>query len=173
MNTPSKVETRRRARLEFYDNAVVKIPDDPAAVEAEARWYRLVPWATPELLHVDNERLVVARYPTSAELGPVDWRPVTALRALLERLWHDHGIHHRDVHAKNIVRMPDGTPRLIDWETAVVDRSARDSYDLIGPTCGVPKPDVHEGFSDQWWGARTRFSVARWWGLNDSGGPRR
>ena len=73
------------------------------------------------------------------ELLPVasedeNWRPVKETLNLTLRL-HENNIHHRDVHAANLVRGSDGLPRFIDWETAIYFESEH-SYDLVGGSFG-------------------------------------
>ena len=149
-----------RAVVELHDDRVVKTFADASYAEREWRWYARFPWATPRMVSRDGATVIVERLPLASELP--DWRPVDQMKALLERLHASH-VHHRDVHAKNVVRMPDGSPRLIDWETALIQR-ADYSYDIHGPDLsGVDKPAEHEGYSPQWWDAGTKFSLGRWW----------
>ncbi len=90
-----------------------------------------------------------------------EWRPVEALRELLGAL-HAEGIHHRDVHLKNVVRRS-GRPLLIDWETAIFHPSEF-SYDLWGPEkSGVPIPDIHRRMIPAWWGSKLRMSIKNQW----------
>ena len=132
------------------------------AFEREVRAYRALPWACPPLLDLGWKRITLPNLTTAAE--DPHWRPISETRNLLERI-HSAGWHHRDVHAKNLVRMPDGSPRLIDWETSIRNPDAP-SYDLRGPAgSGIPKPAEHAGYSAQWWGGATKFSLARWWNL--------
>lgn len=151
---------RRRATIRVTADVTVKTHLTAAAAEAEAAWYRRVPWAAPRLLAVDGPALTVETLPTAAHSR--GWRPVAELRHLLERL-HGHGIHHRDVHVRNVVRGAGGVPLLIDWETAIHWPAAR-SYDLHGPaSSGVPVPDIHAGLTPQWWGSAQPSSISQRW----------
>lgn len=126
---------------------------------AEAQWYQMVPWACPELLGVSGGTLAVRRHEVACDLPA--WRPAGQLRDLLGRL-HGMGIHHRDVHTRNVVRGADGRPLLIDWESATRQVS-RFSYDLCGPVVsGVGLPDIHD--LPQWWGCGGAFSIGSHWG---------
>lgn len=156
--------THRRPRATItVGDFVTKTFDDPSAAQAEADWYRRVPWAAPKLLQHDDDVLILERLPTAFE--DPDWRPAAELRELLGRL-HRAGIHHRDVHVKNIVRGPGDYPLLIDWECAV-QMSAAHSYDLHGPdVSGVPVPDIHRGLTPQWWGSRSSMSINRRWNVS-------
>lgn len=143
-------------------DVIVKRFTAPRAFEREVHAYRACPWACPPLLELGHRRMVLPLLVTAAE--DPSWRPVEETRDLLDRV-HAAGWHHRDVHAKNLVKMPDGTPRLIDWETAIIAPECP-SYDLVGPEAsGIAKPTEHAGYSAQWWGAPTRFSLERWWDL--------
>lgn len=149
-----------RAVVTLHDDVVVKTFSDVAAADRECTWYSEFGWATPWMVDRDGATVVIERLPLAVELP--DWRPVAEMRALLERL-HRCNVHHRDVHAKNVVRMPDGSPRLIDWETALI-QSCGWSYDLHGPDrSGIPKPEIHARFRAQWWGGDTPFSLGRFW----------
>lgn len=132
---------------------------------AEALWYERVPWAAPHPVHVDGPDLIIPTLPVAA-LVP-GWQPAQELHGLLVRLSQE-GIHHRDVHTKNVVMGPDGSPLLIDWETAVMEPSSV-SYDLYGPEAsGVPVPKLHQklGVAAQWWGCGQPFSIGREWGVD-------
>lgn len=159
--TPLTLPQRHgRSTITVHGDVVVKEHADIEAARREAWWYDQFPWACPRLLGHSGATLVIERHPVAAE--EPEWRPVAAMRALLERL-HLCGVHHRDVHAKNVVRMPDDSPRLIDWETATMAWTER-SYDLAGPEAsGIDKPVEHEGYSEQWWGGPTRWSLGRFW----------
>jgi hypothetical protein len=90
---------------------------------------------------------------------------VAELHVLLLRL-HAEGVHHRDVHVRNLVRAADGRPLLIDWETAIHWPSAL-SYDLHGPDAsGVPVPEIHAAHTPQWWGSPQRMSIRSQWGCD-------
>lgn len=157
-------ERHGRARVTLFDDRVVKQFSTVERFLREKSFYELVPWACPTLLDADRDRLAltVERLPVAVDLP--DWRPIDELKVLLAYLFYC-GVHHRDVHVKNIVS-DGGAPKLIDWETAIVDQSAVASYDLVGPELsGVPKPVELEGYQTQFWGGNTRFSIARFYGL--------
>lgn len=150
----------RRAAVEVGHSRTVKRYADPAAAAAEAAWYQRVPWAAPRLLAVDGSTLVLETRPTAYRLP--QWQPVAALRDLLSAL-HAEGVHHRDVHVRNIVQGENGGPLLIDWETALLQHSAL-SYDLHGPEAsGIPVPDIHAGITPQWWGSPQKCSIRMRW----------
>lgn len=154
----------RRATIEINADLVIKTYDDPELAKAEAEWYRRVPWATPTLLDFDGNRLMIERMIPAVELP--GWRPVGEMRQLLGLL-HGEGIHHRDVHLKNIVCGRDGQPLLIDWETAI-ERPARLSYDLWGPDeSRVPIPLIHTRLIPAWWGSREKWSIKNQWEVRD------
>jgi len=91
-----------------------------------------------------------------------EWRPIEPLRELLSAL-HAEGIHHRDLHLKNVVKGPAGQPLLIDWETAI-EYPAELSYDLHGPEAsGVPIPEIHRRLIPAWWGSREKMSIKNQW----------
>lgn len=128
----------------------------------EAWWYERVPWATPPLVCQDGQDLIFPTLPVASSFPA--WRPVEGLRSLLSRL-HAQGVHHRDVHTKNVVMGRDGEPLLIDWETAT-EHTSEHSYDLHGPeTSGVPVPDLHERLqiAPQWWGSGQSYSIGVEW----------
>jgi hypothetical protein len=153
--------TARRATVRVRPDRTIKRHRTAAAAAAEAAWYERVPWAAPRLLDVTGRILVVETCTPQVRCGP-RWRPVAELHALLARL-HAEGIHHRDVHVRNIVRGPDGGPLLIDWETAIHQPSAM-SYDLYGPDAsGVPVPEIHAQHIPQWWGSPQRYSIRSQW----------
>lgn len=130
-----------------------------AEAEAEAAWYQLVPWAAPRLIDLDGPTLTIQTHPVATSIP--HWRPAQALFELLTRL-HAEGIHHRDVHVRNIVKGPHG-PLLIDWETALHQPSPV-SYDLYGPDAsGIPAPPIHDGYTPQWWGSTQRMSISNRW----------
>jgi streptomycin 6-kinase len=150
----------RRAVVTVNRCHTVKRYPDPASAAAEAAWYQRLPWAGPRLIDLDGPALVLETRPTACQLP--QWQPAAALRELLEAL-HAQGVHHRDVHVKNIVQGEDGAPLLIDWETAL-ERAAELSYDLHGPEAsGVPVPEIHEGLTPQWWGSQQKFSIRMRW----------
>lgn len=128
----------------------------------EAAWFERVPWAAPELVCLDDTDLVIATLPVAANIP--GWRPANELRWLLERL-RNQGLHHRDVHTKNIVMGEDGMPLLIDWETAI-EWESEYGYDLHGPeVSGVPIPELHTryGLDAQWWGSPQEYAIGYEW----------
>lgn len=133
-----------------------------AEAAEEAQWYKRVPWAAPRLICRDGPDLILPTLPVAADFPA--WRPVADLRALLVRL-HAAGIHHRDVHTKNVVMGDMGHPLIIDWETAVAQEAAL-SYDMYGPAeSGVSVPPMHErlGIAPQWWGSKQRYAIGFEW----------
>lgn len=156
--------TARRATVRVRPDRTIKRHRTEAAAAAEAAWYERVPWAAPRLLDLAGRTLVIETCTPQARCGP-RWRPVAELHALLLRL-HAEGIHHRDVHVRNIVRGQDGRPLLIDWETATHQPTDL-SYDLHGPDAsGVPVPEIHAQHTPQWWGSAQRMSIKSQWGCD-------
>lgn len=157
-----KVLPKRHGRtvVEIHDEWVVKRFTGRRAKDRERFFYMLLPDCCPRLLDHDDMSLTIERLPVATELP--EWKPVAQTRALIERIFAA-GVHHRDVHAKNLVRGRDGSPLLIDWETACIQRADR-SYDLVGPDAsGVPTPVEHDGYQAQWWDSgATRFALGRW-----------
>lgn len=152
---------KRRATLTIGTRTVTKHHHNPEHTKIELDWYRRVPWACPELLDHGPGFITIARH-TAAHHDPA-YRPVEQLAELLTHL-ESLGIHHRDVHAANVVAGPGG-PLLIDWECAVT-QTAR-SYDLYGPEIsGVPVPDIHlkvrSGYV-MWWGSPHPMSIRNRW----------
>lgn len=147
------VQVGRRWTIKRYRTA--------EAAAAEAYWYEVVPWAAPRLIRLDGPDLVLPTLPVAADFP--SWRPVRALHQLLCDL-HDAGIHHRDVHTKNIVMDQDGAPLLIDWETAV-EYESNLAYDLYGEDSGVPTPDIHlrAGLAAQHWKSPGQHSIGVAW----------
>ena len=155
------VQRHDRSTVDLYDDHVVKRFTNRDAMNRELSIYQFIPWACPRLLDFDDMSIMIERRPLAVDHP--EWRPVNAMRALIDRLF-SMNIHHRDIHAKNIVMGHDGEPLLIDWETAITQQ-ADESYDLVGPSSGVPKPIEHDGYQAQWWGSgATRFALDRWWG---------
>ena len=149
----------KRAKLVVLPDRTIKTYQDPALAEVEVGWYQRVPWACPRLLDFDGLALVIETCHAGTDLP--DWRPVDELRKLLGAL-HTEGIHHRDVHLRNVVRRS-GLPLLIDWETAIFHPS-KFSYDLSGPEkSGVPVPVIHRRMIPAWWGSRQRMSIKNQW----------
>lgn len=146
---------KMRAVIIINGNVATKTYADPADAEYELGWYQRVPWACPTLIDHGPRHLVIAAYPTAADLP--DYQPVEELHNLLLRLESD-GYSHRDIHPGNIVKTPDG-PRLIDWECAI----DQPGYDLHGPDSGVPIPDIHKALEPMWWGADHESSIATLW----------
>lgn len=153
---------RATVTIDTTRGEVVKRFTDPMRCAREVMFYTAVPWACPTMISHTDDTLTVELLPTAVELA--DWKPVAATRTLLERLHANH-VHHRDVHAKNLVRAADGSPRLIDWETATI-RQTTMSYDLHGPDAsGIEKPEEHDGYQAQWWDSgATGFALGRWFG---------
>jgi 2-polyprenyl-3-methyl-5-hydroxy-6-metoxy-1,4-benzoquinol methylase len=148
----------RRARVVVRPDRTIKTYSDPALAAVEAGWYQRVPWACPRLLDFDGAELVIETCRAGTTPG---WRPADELRELLVAL-HAAGIHHRDVHVRNVVRRS-GRPLLIDWETAIHQPSDL-SYDLWGPDrSGVPVPDLHRGLAPAWWGSPQHVSIKNQW----------
>lgn len=156
---------RQRSVIRLCGDEVHKTHFSRRAADREAGWYEALPWAAPRLLRRNDNTLVIRRLETAEELP--QWRPVAELAELLYRM-EAVGVHHRDVHVKNVVRLPGGAPVLIDWETAV-QRDAAPSYDLCGPkVSGVPVPRIHAKLREpaQWWGARFPSSIGKAWGAD-------
>lgn len=154
----------RRAIVRVTPPRTFKRHRTAEAASAEASWYEQLPWACPPLLDIDGRLLVIGTC-TPYVRCPPSWRPVTALAELLKRL-HAEGVHHRDVHVRNLVRDQDGRPLLIDWETAVRQPSDL-SYDLYGPDAsGVPVPPIHARHTPQWWGSPQKMSIKSQWGCD-------
>lgn len=155
-------ERHGRALTMLGDGWVAKTFRDRERFTRELGFYRLVPHAAPAVLDVVESTATIVTQRLPVAHGLPGWRPVAELRALLEDL-AARGVHHRDVHTKNVVRHPDGHPLLVDWETATV-RSGCPSYDLYGPDrSGIDPPVEHDGYTPQWWGASTRWSIGRAW----------
>lgn len=149
-----------RATIDVRPDVTIKTYKAPDLAVIEAEWYITVPWAAPKLIDFYGSTLVIETCEPATELP--DWRPVAALRDLLNML-HEDDLHHRDLHLKNVVRGRDGRPLLIDWETAVRQPSEL-SYDLAGPEAsGVPIPMIHRRFIPAWWGSRERMSIKNQW----------
>ena len=129
--------------------------------EREARWYRMLPEFCPELLAQEGPDLVTRRHPTAWETP--EWRDPMALFDLILAV-NSHGVQHRDVHLRNIV-LVDGSPRLIDWYTAV-QAPCPVSYDLYGEAAGLEKPAGHVDY--QCWTTPNRWSVREAWGVDVS-----
>ena len=156
---------RPRATIIVRDEKTTKTFRDSKVFEAERNWYINTPWACPKLLSAKDNVLTI-------ETGQLArFGKVSELLALLERLQRN-GIHHRDVHPKNIVYTPDGM-RLIDWETACLTESGAPSYDLYGPEIsGIKVPKVHRDLGKtknspngyaMWLGADHPASVKNQW----------
>lgn len=126
--------------------------------ETEARWFRRFPWAAPELVVQDGPDMMTRRYPVAWETS--EWRDAHALKALILRLFAE-GVHHRDVHLRNIV-LRDGQPLLIDWYTAI-DHPSPVSYDLYGRRAALPKPEGH--IDHQCWDTPNPYSIKEAWGV--------
>lgn len=150
-----------RPRIQVGRRVTVKFHSTPQAAQAEAQWFKEVPWACPQLIAVKDNRIVMETLPVTWHLP--GWRPVKELHELIVRL-HSEDVHHRDIHPGNVVQDAEGKPRLIDWETAI-RRKAPQSYDLVGRASGVPDPERHllAGYS-QWWRSSSQCSIERSWG---------
>jgi hypothetical protein len=155
-----------RARVAVLPDHTTKTYKIPSLAAAEAEWYRRVPWATPRLLDFDGLKLTIET--RHAGTAFPHWRPADALRELLSAL-HAEGIHHRDVHLRNVVKGKHGVPLLIDWETAI-EQPAEYSYDLWGPDVSrVPVPTIHARHIPAWWGSTDRTSIMNQWGVMPMG----
>lgn len=137
---------------------VIKRYRDSGLCEQEARWYRTVPWACPDVIAIDGPDLVTKRYKTAWETP--QWRDPQAIVDLLTKV-HEAGIAHRDVHLRNIV-IVDGKPRLIDWFTAMYHEGGV-SYDLHGEPAGLERPLGHLDY--QSWNTPNPFSIKEAWGV--------
>ena len=155
-----------RANVSVLPDRTTKTYKDSALASAEAGWYRRLPWATPRLLDFDGLTLTIeTRHPGIAF---PHWRPAGALADLLGALHHE-GVHHRDVHLRNVVKGGHGVPLLIDWETAI-DQPSRYSYDLWGPDLsGIAVPEIHTRHIPAWWGSTDRTSIMNQWGIMPMG----
>ncbi len=128
---------RPRATIVVGSEHTTKTFHDLDAFDRERNWYIDLPWATPKLISARNG-VITMKTGQIARHGDIE-----ELVNLLNRL-QCNGIHHRDVHPRNIVHTPDGM-RLIDWETAIAGEPGAPSYDLNGPGgSGVPVPKIHQ-----------------------------
>lgn len=149
-----------RAKVEVFPDRTIKTYIDQSLAAVEAEWYLRLPWACPRLLDLDGATLTIETCYTGTAYP--EWRPVVELRELLSAV-HAEGVHHRDVHLKNVVKGPGGRPLLIDWETAI-EYPAEFSYDLYGPdVSGVPIPEIHRRLIPAWWGSREKMSIKNQW----------
>lgn len=151
-----------RSFIEVGPEVTIKRFVTPEGAAHELGFYRLVPWACPELLAHDEYSITLRTHEVAFDLP--DWKPWRELRALLQRL-HAAGVHHRDLHVKNVLRGPEG-PVLIDWECAVVMETDL-SYDLSGPGVSkVPVPELHRrlNVTPAWWYSSERHSICNKWG---------
>lgn len=137
---------------------VIKRFRSPEDCAVEARWFRRLPQFCPELIAHDGVDLVTRRHDVAWETP--SWRDPEALVKLVMAV-HAEGVHHRDVHLRNIV-LRDGEPLLIDWYTAVECVQA-EPYDLYGERSGVPKPERHLDF--QCWDTPNPYSIREAWGI--------
>lgn len=155
------VLSRSRACTVIHPNITIKTFYLPADADRELWFYRRFGWACPRLIHAEPGVLVTETLPVAG--NNTDKRPAYDLYRLLKRL-DDHHVHHRDVHPGNIVLAPDG-PRLIDWETAIVD--LRPSFDLWGPVLStIPPPIIHRDCGAQWWNSDDENSIRNRWGVD-------
>lgn len=151
----------RRAIVIVGRKWTAKVFDDGRRTAHEESFYRLVPWAAPELVGRFGSTLIMETLAPARDL--VGEPPVAELRALLERL-HAAGVYHRDVSLPNVVLHPVRGPLLVDWELATRGRG-RASYDLEGPSrSGIAVPPEHRTQGAQWWGAGKRDSMGAVWG---------
>ncbi|AAN12646.1 kinase [Mycobacterium phage Omega] len=120
----------------------------------EVFYYRTFPWATPELLWVDEARLALG-IRRGEVLRNCESPPLLQLAQLLVRL-SGLGIHHRDVHIDNVVVIA-GEPRLIDWQTAIATSPEAPSYDLYGPSPEVPPATE----CPYWWDSPDPWSIGK------------
>lgn len=149
-----------RAVVEVFPDRTIKTYKEHALAAVEAEWYLRLPWACPRLLDLDGATLTIET--CHAGTAFPEWRPVVELRELLSAV-HAEGVHHRDVHLKNVVKGPGGRPLLIDWETAI-EYPSEFSYDLHGPdVSGVPIPEIHRRLIPAWWGSREKMSIKNQW----------
>lgn len=147
------------ALVHVTSTTVLKRFRSPEDCEIEARWYRRFPDFCAELVEVDGPDLVTRRYPVAWETP--EWRDADALYRLLLDLGAA-GVHHRDVHLRNIV-LDAGRPRLIDWYTAI-EAPGRPSYDLYGEDAGLERPPGHVDY--QCWTTPNRWSIKEAWGVD-------
>lgn len=156
------IHVKNRAVVVVGAHTTTKIFTDPACCATELHYYQAAPWACPDLVDHGNSHIVIPTYPTAAMLP--DWRPAGELLDLLLRLQAE-GIHHRDVHVKNVVKTPTG-PKLIDWESAITVPGFL-SYDIYGPyESGLTPPEIHEELIPQHWNSKEFSSIANVWGIN-------
>lgn len=152
------VYVRARATVIVAADITTKIFATPELAATELRWYQTVPWACPELLDHDTNRLVIR---TGKAADTLTDPPVDEVFDLLVRL-QDAGYSHRDAHPANIIST-DAGPKLIDWETATIGKG----YDLHGPDAsGVPIPDIHTECGPMWWASDDPSSITNMWGAD-------
>ena len=149
------------ALVHFEPQVVLKRFRTADDCETEAQWYRRYPQFCPELVDVDGPDLVTRRLPVAWETP--EWRDTNALVDLLLNL-AACGVHHRDVHLRNIV-LDAGRPLLIDWYTAT-EAIDRPSYDLYGEAAGLARPEGHIDY--QSWSTKNRWSIEEAWGVDVS-----
>lgn len=147
------------ALVHFEPQIVLKRFRSAEQCAIEAQWYERYPQFCPELVDIDGPDLTTRRYAVAWETP--EWKDADALAGLLLEL-HSAGVHHRDVHLRNIVLTPEG-PRLIDWYTAVEVPGCA-SYDLYGEAAGLDKPRGHIDY--QCWTTPNRWSIREAWGID-------
>lgn len=154
----------KRAVLTFHDDHVEKRYHDREDMHPEYQWYMLLGgMVAPHLLDADILQGVLR-----IELGEPIGEPCPEELYGLLRWMEARGIHHRDVHPGNLVRVQGGL-RIIDWETAIRCEGVP-SYDLYGPdVSGVSVPVIHSQLRSgyqMWWNSRHRASVKSRWGVD-------
>lgn len=166
---PSSLPVARRVTARavierLHDGTIVKRFKTPGAARAEVRWYLQLEHLgiTPRLLSFTESALCLEACPTAEELGAEAWHPYQALLELVTRLGAESGVHHRDVHARNVVQLPGGRPGLIDWETAVHVPNVG-LYDLHGPNPYIPRPDIHRARYVMYWTADHPLAMSAFW----------
>lgn len=146
-------------RVSIRDGLVFKQFRSPVEYEHEWQFYRDFGQYAPRVVKLLPEDLTIV-----CEAGLLIDSPteshINQLASILGVLAAE-GVHHRDVHPKNIVDTPDGV-KLLDWETAI--RHSGRSYDLCGPV-DVPVPVQHGGLLPQWWESNDIGSIRNVWGV--------
>lgn len=72
----------------------------------------------PRLLSSDEASLTIVTHRSGRTLNPSDASYNTRINELSERFTRDTGLHHNDIRYKNVVRTPDDSLLLIDFESA-------------------------------------------------------
>lgn len=156
--------TARAVISDPQDGTITKRFHDPELARRELGWYLRLEHlqVAPRLLDYTRDSLILEHCPTAEDLGADAWHPYQELHATLFHLAWDHGVHHRDVHARNVVRLPGGRPGLIDWETAVYAPQLP-PYDLVGPHPHIARPDIHRARYVMHWHAEHPLAMGRFW----------